>query len=234
VTDVVPSRVLLVDDHPMFREGVRFTLERAGFEVVGEAAEGAEALALAESVDPDVVLMDLAMPGVDGLAATTELVARGTRARILVLTMSGDDATVLAAVRAGASGYLVKGVGPAEVVAAVRAVAAGHAVFGPDLAARVLELLAEPGHHHDVRSDGDVAVLDLSPREREVLELVARGWSNSQIAAELFISSITVRNHVSHILTKLQLTNRREVMLRYAPRDISFESTEPPSTGSRR
>jgi DNA-binding NarL/FixJ family response regulator len=205
--------VLLVDDHPMFREGVRFTLDRAGLAVVGEAADGREALALAAELDPDVVVMDLAMPGLDGLGTTAELVARGSRARILVLTMSGEDAAVLAAVRAGARGYLVKGVGPDEVVAAVRAVAAGHAVFGPDLAARVLGLLGAPGASP---AEPPAELLDLSDREREVLELVARGWSNQQIGAHLFISPITVRNHVSHILTKLQMTDRRQVMLKYA------------------
>lgn len=206
--------VLLVDDHPMFREGVRFTLDRAGLVVVGEAADGREALALTDQLDPDVVVMDLAMPGLDGLGATAELVARGSRARILVLTMSGEDAAVLAAVRAGARGYLVKGVGPDEVVAAVRAVAAGHAVFGPDLAARVLGLLGAPGA--SPAHEPPAELLDLSEREREVLELVARGWSNQQIGAHLFISPITVRNHVSHILTKLQMTDRRQVMLKYA------------------
>ncbi len=208
--------VLLVDDHPMFREGVRFTLARAGVVVVGEAADGQEALALAEELDPDVVVMDLAMPGLDGLAATAELVGRGCRARILVLTMSGEDAAVLAAVRAGARGYLVKGVGPEEVVAAVRAVAAGHAVFGPELAARVLGLIAAPESSSANHADAQEGLPSLSEREREVLELVARGWSNQRIGEHLYISAITVRNHVSHILTKLQLTDRREVMLKYA------------------
>ncbi len=219
MTENTHPTVLLVDDHPMFREGLRFTLARAGVAVVGEAADGQQALALAEELDPDVVLMDLAMPGLDGLAATAELVARGSRARILVLTMSGEDAAVLAAVRAGARGYLVKGVGPEEVVAAVRAVAAGHAVFGPDLAARVLSLIAAPGSSSVVQAATQAGLLDLSEREREVLELVAQGWSNQRIAEQLYISSITVRNHVSHILTKLQLTDRRQVMLKYARPD---------------
>ncbi len=215
------TTVLLVDDHPMFREGLRFTLDRAsGIDVVGEAADGRAALDLVDQLDPDVVVMDLAMPGLDGLGATAELVTRGSRSRILVLTMSGEDAAVLAAVRAGARGYLVKGVGPDEVVAAVRAVAAGHAVFGPDLAARVLGLLGAPGTGAADADSDDAGLLQLSGREREVLEHVARGWSNQRIAQHLFISPITVRNHVSHILTKLQLTDRREVMVRYsrAPR----------------
>ena len=202
--------VLLVDDHPMFREGVRFTLERAGFVVVGEAPDGDTALELAERLDPDVVVMDLAMPGRGGLAATAELVARGCRAHILVLTMSGEDSAVLAAVRAGARGYLVKGVGPDEVVAAVRSVAAGHAVFGPELAGRVLDLLARPGGPAAEPLDAP----ELSVREREVLELVARGLSNQQIAQRLFLSPITVRNHVSHILRKLHVADRAQAVSR--------------------
>lgn len=208
-----PTTVLLVDDHPMFREGVRFTLERAGLVVVGEGTDGREAVSLTAELDPDVVVMDLAMPVMDGLAATAELVARGSRARILVLTMSGEDAAVLAALRTGAGGYLVKGVGADEVVAAVRAVAAGHAVLGPDLAARVLSLGRSPQE-----SVAQPVPVDVSDREREVLDLVARGWTNQRIGEHLFISPITVRNHVSHILTKLQLTDRREVMVRYSRR----------------
>jgi DNA-binding NarL/FixJ family response regulator len=215
VTEEQPA-VLVVDDHPMFREGVRFTLEQAGLRVVGEAADGRAALEMVEQLDPDVVLMDLSMPGLDGLGATAELTSRASRARILVLTMSGEDAAVLAAVRAGARGYLVKGVGPTEIVAAVRAVTSGHAVFGPDLATRVLDLLTS-GSHGAAPGTDDVPAL--SPREREVLELVARGWTNQRIAEQLFISPITVRNHVSHILTKLQLVDRREVMVRYGRRN---------------
>lgn len=118
----------------MFREGLRFTLERAGLEVVGEVGDGAEALALVRDTDPDVVVMDLAMPTLDGIAATAQLVAAGSRARVLVLTLSEDDANVFAAVRAGAAGYLVRGVAAEQVVSAVTALAAGHAVFGPGLA----------------------------------------------------------------------------------------------------
>ena len=205
-----PTTVLLVDDHPMFRQGVRFALDRAGLAVVGEAADGAEAVSLAEQLDPDVVVMDLSMPRMDGLAATATITERGLRAQVLVLTMSGEDAAVLAALQAGARGYVVKGAGPGEVVAAVQAVATGHAVFGPELASRVLGLITTPQPPPSECTDD--AVFQLSPREREVLELVAQGWSNQRIAEQLFISPITVRNHVSHILTKLQLTDRREVM----------------------
>jgi DNA-binding NarL/FixJ family response regulator len=205
-------RVVLVDDHPMFREGLRFTLERAeDIQVVGEAADGHQALDLIAEVDPDVVVMDLAMPRLDGLAATERLAADGARAGILVLTFSEEDAAVFAAVRAGARGYLVKGVAAEQVVSGVRAVATGHAVFGPGLATRMLEFFGG-GRPREPRFP------ELSEREHEVLAHLANAWTNQQIADELVISPITVRNHVSSILTKLRLTNRREAMLRYHDR----------------
>ena len=200
-------RVVIADDHPMFREGLRFALERAGLEVLGEAGDGHEALALVATTDPDVVVMDLAMPVLDGLAATERLVASGSRARVLVLTMSEEDASVFAALRAGAAGYLVKGVAADQVVSAVTALAAGHAVFGPSLAARMLDFL-------DRRPPED-RFPGLSSREREVLSHLAQGLSNQQIADRLVISPVTVRNHVTNILAKLQVANRREAMLRY-------------------
>jgi DNA-binding NarL/FixJ family response regulator len=204
-----PVTVLLADDHPMFREGVRFTLGREpDLVVVGEAATGVEALRLTEELDPDVVVMDLAMPELGGLDATRRLVERGARSRVLVLTMSEDDDSVFAALRAGAGGYLVKGADPDQVVSAVRAVARGHAVFGPHLAARMLTFFGQP------RAAGPDLPDGLSGREREVLTLLAEGLSNAEIGRALFISPITVRNHVSSILAKLQVTNRRQAMLR--------------------
>jgi DNA-binding NarL/FixJ family response regulator len=204
------TRVLLADDHPMFREGLRFTLEQAGMTVVAEAGDGQEAVALAAETDPDVVVMDLAMPVLDGLAATQALTAAGSRTRILVLTLSEDDANVFAAVKAGATGYLVKGVAAAHVVSAVEGVAAGHAVFGPGLATRMLDFFAS--------RPAEGRFPELSAREQEVLGHLAAGHSNQQIADELVISPITVRNHVSSILSKLQVANRREAMLRYHDR----------------
>ena len=206
-----PVRVLLADDHPMFREGLRFVLAREpDLAVVGEAGSGSEAVQLAEQLDPDVVVMDLAMPGMGGLAATRELAERGTRARILVLTMTEDDESVFAAVRAGAGGYLVKGADPDQVVTAIRAVAHGHAVFGPHLATRMLHFFATaPGP-----AAGGTAPPGLSPRESQVLSLLAEGRTNQEIAATLFISPITVRNHLSSIFAKLQVTNRQQAMLR--------------------
>jgi DNA-binding NarL/FixJ family response regulator len=204
-----PITVLLADDHPMFREGVRFTLGREpDLRVVGEAATGVAALRLTEELDPDVVVMDLAMPDLGGLEATRRLVEQGSRARVLVLTMSEDDDSVFAALRAGAGGYLVKGADPDQVVSAVRAVALGHAVFGPQLAARMLHFFAQPRPAEPDLPEG------LSPREREVLDLLAQGLSNAEIGRALFISPITVRNHVSNIFAKLQVTNRRQAMLR--------------------
>jgi DNA-binding NarL/FixJ family response regulator len=203
-------RVVIVDDHPMFREGLRFTLERTDdLVVVGEAGDGRQALALARELDPDVIMMDLAMPILDGLTAITRLRAQGSRAAVLVLTMSEDDAGVFAAIRVGAQGYLVKGVAPDQVLSAVRALAAGNAVFGPHIAGRMLSFFAER------RAGGAERFPDLSPREREVLILLAAGKSNQEIAKALVISPVTARNHVSSILAKLQVTNRREAMLLY-------------------
>lgn len=196
------TRVLLVDDHAMFREGLRFTLSRdQELEVVGECANGAEAIAALPTTTPDVVVMDLAMPVLDGLAATPAVVAKG--AAVLVLTLSEEDANVLAAMRAGASGYLVKGVAADQVVSAVRAVASGHAVFGPTLAARMLGLF-------DPAVTADQTGPTLSSREHEVLVLIAEGLTNPEIAERLFISPVTARNHVSNILTKLRVSNRTQ------------------------
>jgi DNA-binding NarL/FixJ family response regulator len=206
-----PLRILLADDHPMFREGVRFTLDReADLVVVGEAATGSDALRLTAELDPDVVVMDLAMPDLGGLAATRRLTESGARARVLVLTMSEDDESVFAALRAGAGGYLVKGADPDQVISAVRAVGRGHAVFGPHLAARMLTFFGEPP------APEPEPVAGLSAREREVLTLLAEGLSNAEIGRALFISPITVRNHVSSIFAKLQVSNRRQAMLRVA------------------
>ena len=206
-------RVLVADDHPLFRDGLRFTLERAAeIDVVDEAADGREAVRLASGTPYDVVVMDVRMPHLDGIEATRAVVATG--AKVLVLTMFEDDATVLSAVRAGASGYLVKGADAEQVVSAVTAVADGHAVFGPSLAGRVLQAFGAPVAVAPVGHGPETDLPDLSAREREVLELLAEGLTNNEIGARLFLSQITVRNHVSRILAKLQVRDRREAMLR--------------------
>jgi DNA-binding NarL/FixJ family response regulator len=203
-------RILLADDHPVFRDGLRFTLERAaGIARVDEAADGRDAVRMASGSAYDVVVMDVRMPHVNGIEATRAVVATG--ARVLVLTMFEDDATVLSAVRAGASGYLVKGADAEQVVSAVRAVADGHAVFGQSLAARMRRAFDAPAPEPVPADLG--ALPQLSVREAEVLDLLAEGLTNGEIADRLVISPITVRNHVSHILVKLRVRDRREAML---------------------
>ncbi|MEV0126732.1 response regulator transcription factor [Streptomyces sp. NPDC050703] len=199
-----PIRVVVVDDHPLFRSGLRAALDSApDVEVVAEAgsAEGLEALVGRSS--PDVVVMDLGLPGVSGPAAARTLAASHPLLPVLMLTMSQDDASLLAALRAGARGYLVKGAGREAVLNAVRAVALGGAVFGPEVAGRIAELLAGERGPAAARP-----FPDLTEREREVLDLVARGLDNRRIARELVLSDKTVRNHVSRIFAKLQVAHR--------------------------
>jgi NarL family two-component system response regulator LiaR len=193
--------VLVVDDHEVVREGLRAFLElQDGIEVAGEATDGEEAIAVAERLDPDVVLMDLVMPRLDGLGAMRELRARVPRARVIVLTSFLDDDKLLPALRAGAAGYLLKNAPPPELARAVRAAHAGEALLDPVVAARLVETLA---------GDGDP--LDrLTPREREVLELIGRGFPNKRIARRLEVSEKTVKTHVGHVLAKLGVTDRTQ------------------------
>lgn len=196
-------RVLVADDHPAFRRGLELMLGGVDdVEVVGQASTGAEAVELAAALSPDVVLMDLRMPDLDGIEATRRVVGRRRTSAVVVLTMFEDDASVFAAMRAGARGYLLKGAEQDEIERAVRAAAAGEAIFGPSVA----ELLLA----HFARRDGrpDVAFPSLTPRERDVLDLVARGLGNAAIARELGISLKTVRNNVSTVFTKLQVPDR--------------------------
>jgi DNA-binding NarL/FixJ family response regulator len=204
-----PVRVLIADDHPVFRAGLATLLEpHPDIEVVGRAADGAEAVALAAELRPDVVVMDIQMPQVNGIEATRRVLAADPSVGVLVFTMGEDDSTLLSAMRAGARGYLVKGASQEEVTRAITSVHAGGVVFGASLASRIGELLSPaPGR-------GASEFPMLTEREREVLDLIAAGRSNAQIASTLFLAPKTVRNNVSAILSKLQATDRAEVIIR--------------------
>ncbi|MFD9890004.1 response regulator [Amycolatopsis sp. NPDC059027] len=189
--------VLIADDHPIVRDGLRgiFTGEN-GFEVLGEAGDGAEAVALAERLRPAVVLMDLRMPGTDGVAAITELARLGNPARVLVLTTYDTDSDVVPAIEAGATGYLLKDAPREELFRAVRAAARGEAVLSPAVASRLMGRMREPARE------------PLSQREIEVLTLVARGSTNKDAARKLFISEATVKTHLLHVYAKLGVKDR--------------------------
>jgi two-component system, NarL family, response regulator LiaR len=194
--------VLVVDDHTVVREGLRGFLDlQDGIEVVGEAADGDEALAAAERLRPDVVLMDLVMPRLDGVAAMRALRERLPQARVIVLTSFLDDDKLLPALRAGAAGYLLKNSEPQELARAVRAAQAGEALLDPAVGARVVEALA---------GAEEEPVDRLTPREREVLQLIGRGFPNKQIARELNVSERTVKTHVGHVLAKLGVADRTQ------------------------
>lgn len=204
-------KVLIADDHPVVRQGLRTFLGiQDDIEVVGEAEDGASAVTLAESLDPDIVLMDLKMPGADGLAALTELRARGVKARVLVLTSVTERGHVLPAVQAGAAGYLYKDVDPQALVQAIRAVNDGHVLFAPDAA----EAMLRDG---SAKRDDDRGLAALTEREREVLVHIARGRSNREIARALVVSEKTVKTHVSNLLMKLGVQDRTQAAL-YAVR----------------
>ena len=201
--------VVIADDHPIFRDGLRALFATTDdIDLVGEAADGAGAIDVVATTVPDVVVMDLQMPGLNGVEATRRLATLAPTARVIVLTIFEDDASVFAAMRAGARGYLVKGADAAEIVGAIRAVAAGEAVFGAALAGRILGFFASP------RAAGMLPFPELTDREHEILELIARGMANDAIAARLGISPKTVRNQVSVILDKLEVTDRGAAIVR--------------------
>ncbi|MDX5577970.1 response regulator transcription factor [Streptomyces sp. ID01-9D] len=199
-----PARTIslvVVDDHPVVRDGLRGMFAAApGFEVLGEAADGVDALAVTERLDPDVVLMDLRMPGGGGVAAIAELTRRGARSKVLVLTTYDTDSDTLPAIEAGATGYLLKDAPREELFAAVRAAADGRSVLSPAVASRLMTRVRTPA--------AGPAEAALSAREREVLVLVARGTTNREIAAELFISEATVKTHLTHVFAKLGAKDR--------------------------
>ena len=211
MTDI---RVLIADDHQIVRDGLNALLGALdGVEVVGLAADGVDALHLVDETSPDVVVMDIQMPRLDGLEATRRITARHPATKVVMLTMNEDDETVLAAIRGGASGYLLKGSGAEEVQHAIRAAAAGGMVFGASLAAKVSSYFA--GHFSGpVGTEAPEPFPDLTERERQVLRLLAAGRSNDQIAGQLFISSKTVRNAVSGIYAKLHAAGRAEAIVK--------------------
>lgn len=203
-----PLRVLIADDHPVFRNGLRALLASVPeMEVVGEATSGEEAIVLAATLQPDIVLMDLQMLGVGGIAATRRILDTSPHIRILVITMFEDDDSVFAALRAGARGYMLKGASAAELVRAVGAVGDGESIFSPAIAQRLLDFFAAP---HPVTRPFP----ELTEREREVLTLIVQGQANPAIATGLGLSLKTVRNHVSNIFSKLHVADRAQAILR--------------------
>ena len=207
-------RVLLADDQELLRTGFRMVLEaQDGIAVVGEAGDGDEAVVLTTRLDPDVVLMDVRMPGVDGIEATRRLAAAGARARVLILTTFDLDEYAFSGLRAGASGFLLKDVPPRELTAAIRAVAAGDAVVAPRVTRRLLDAFAHQLPVPEHVPVGDPRLRDLTAREREVLLELAHGRTNAEIAARLVLSEATVKTHVGRILGKLDLRDRVQAVI---------------------
>ena len=203
-----PIRVVIADDHPLFRDGLAALLAAGpDTELAGTAASGSDAVRLAREVQPDVVIMDLRMPGLNGIEATRRIVGECPAAAVIVLTMLDDDASVFAALRAGARGYLLKGADQEAIRRAIHAVAAGEAVIGAGLAARVLDFLAH------VPQAATPIFPQLTEREREILELIAQGRANPAIAGRLGLSEKTIRNNVSSILAKLHVADRAQAIV---------------------
>jgi DNA-binding NarL/FixJ family response regulator len=203
------TSVLIADDQDLVRSGLRFVLEAAGIGVLAEAADGAEAFNLTERLRPEVALMDIRMPGTDGITATRRIVDAGLDTRVLILTTFDLDEHVFAALQAGASGFLLKDVGRQQLVEAVGVVAAGDALYAPS----VLRRLVSHYVNHPPARPPSPALDELTPREREILQLIGRGLSNSDIAAELVISMATVKTHVRHLLQKLELRDRAQAVV---------------------
>jgi len=209
-----PIRVLIADDHALFREGVNAILKSVSdIEIVGEAGNGQDALTLASDLKPDVILMDIQMPDINGVEATQRILEIHSDVGIIIVTMLEDDDSLFSAMRAGARGYVLKGADKAEMLKSIRAVASGEALFGPAIAGRLLNLF----HNNPSQPKSEslsTAFPDLTDREREILSFIARGDTNTDIAEQLTISLKTVRNHVSSIFNKLQVTNRAQAAIR--------------------
>jgi DNA-binding NarL/FixJ family response regulator len=203
-------RVLVADDHAIFREGLRAVFgSEPDMDVVGEAATGKGAIERAAELRPDVIVMDIQMPGINGIDATRRILEANAHIGVVVLTMFEDDDSVFSAMRAGARGYVLKGADPVEILKVVRAVAGGEAHFGPEIASRLVDFFSAPKP-----SSPEEALPELTARERDILDLIAQGHTNATIATRLFVSSHTVRNHITHIFAKLQVADRAEAIVR--------------------
>ena len=203
-------RVLIADDHPVFRFGIRALLEAThDMTVVGEATSGDEVIALAGELHPDIILMDVRMPGINGIDATRRILHTRPQVRVLVVTMFEDDSSVFAAMRAGARGYVLKEATNEEIVQAIRTVGNGGAIFSPAIATRLIAFFAQP--HFSIPK---TIFPELTDREREILDLLARGKSTTELGNRLGLSSKTISNYISNILTKLQVTDRAEAIVR--------------------
>lgn len=209
MTNPDPIHVLIVDDHAPFRAGLRALLNSVPeMEVAGEAANGDDAIHEVAKLQPDVILMDIQMPGMNGIEATRAIYQSSPHIGVIVLTMFEDDDSVFAAMRAGARGYLLKGADQAEILRAIHSVRNGEALFGPGIARRLINFFAQPN------PQAQHPFPELTEREREVLDLLARGMNNAEIAGVLVISQKTVRNHVSNIFNKLQVADRAQAIIR--------------------
>ncbi len=212
-------RVLIADDHPFYREGVRTMLNVApDIEIVGEAENGDETITQAESLQPDVILMDLKMPGVNGVEATRRILHTSPHIGVLVLTMFEADESVFAAMRAGARGYLLKDVDHEELIRAIKSVSQGEAIFSPAIAQRLIHYFAALRP-----TAADLAFPELTEREREILQLIAQGHSNAEIAERLLLRTKTVQNHVSNIFSKLQVADRAQAIVRAREAGLGLE-----------
>ena len=211
---MAPIRILLADDHTLFREGLSALLSTTpDTEVVGEAGTGAEAVALAESLSPDIILMDIMMPDLNGVEATERVLSANPHIGVIMLTMLEEDDALFAAMRAGARGYILKGADKSEVLKTIRAVAEGEALFGPAIATRLTAFFQNTGSAEG-RGGVQTGFDELTEREREVLLLIAEGKSNQEIAQQLVISGKTVSNHISNIFNKLEVMDRAQAIVK--------------------
>lgn len=207
-------KLMIADDHKLFREGIKALLAVTDdIEIVGEAEDGDAALKKSRELEPDVILMDINMPGLNGIRATEQILEKQPQMRIIMLTMLEDDASIFHAMRAGARGYLLKGADPQEVLSVIRAVAEGQALFGPAIATRLMNYFQELGTKPPL-SPTATPFPELTERELEILRLIAQGLNNQEIAQKLVLSHKTVRNHITNIFSKLQVADRAQAIVR--------------------